>query len=357
MALKGQPNSDLETAKALGKTVFPGISDYLTAQRPPPETTPNAAGKLPSSDPYLGPAISEAADTAKMAMPSGSNMLNAILGIGSAAAADKMAARSPSSTPTDTASPAPPGMVSIRPKFTQEDDTRLKKLDEDIKKLTSDKQNAINSVGRSRISATAESYDSQIKDKQAEAQRMRNEMLNRQSDYDKATLPLVASKPDLVAKGRLGMMGLSGLTGVVNALSGKSLPKSLLYGGLEGGFGVLAPNLYDLQQPAGTPAKEAADKNLRFLSHPDEPGAWNWARDTLGPEAVGGATLGTIGHGVGSSLRGLGGAVTSGVRGLFNKSPPANVPTSLPPVKTGKIYQDANGRWRQNGSFVKAPNP
>ncbi len=371
MALKGQPqpSSGLEVAKALGKAAFPAISNYLTAERPPPATVPNAAGKLPSSDPYLGPAIGEASDTAMMAMPGGSNILKAILGVGTAAAADsnRVAARSPSSTPTDTAGP-PPGLVSMRPKFTQEDSSRLNQLDREIKDLTTTKQNAINSVGRSRIGPTAASYDTQIQSKQDEIKKMRDDMLNKQSEFDHSTLPLVASQPDLVSKGRLGMMGLSGLTGMVNALGGKGLPKSLAYGGLEGGFGVLAPTLYDLQQPQGTAAKDVADKNVGFMTHPTESGAWDWARNTLAPEAAGGAALGAIGHGVGSSIRGLGGAVSSGIRGLFGKTPSQSLPSSLPPEAPpilqarpgGKIWptdpkqinmmKDSTGRWREQGT-------
>ncbi len=371
--LKGQP--DLETAKALGKAAFPGISDYLTAQRSPPSMLPNSAGKMPSSDPYAGPAVGEASNAAMMAMPGGSNILKAILGIGTAGAADRVAARPPGNTPTDTAGtpPVASGPVSIRPKFTSDDSSRLLQLDKEIKDLTSAKQSAINSVGKSRIGPTAASYDTQIQSKQDEIKKMRDEMLNKQSDFDKATLPLVAAQPDLVAKGRLGMMGLSGLTGMVNALGGKGLGKSLAYGGLEGGFGVLAPTLYDLQQPQGTAAKDVADKNMGFITHPTEPGSWDWARNVLAPEAAGGAALGAIGHGVGSSIRGLGGAVSSGIRGLFGNTPSQSSPSPLPPAappslqarpggkvwptdpKQIKMVKDSRGRWYEQGTGHTVP--
>lgn len=218
--------------------------------------------------------------------------------------------------------------VNTRPSFTPEDTKRMQTLEGEIKELQKQQQKQLSESSSKRGGNILESFKPQISAKQGELDKMRSDMLERQSAYDKATLPISARDPDAMLKARYAGLGGSLASGTLAGMFAN--PKKYKWapwllsgalGALEGGAGVTVPSMIDLGQPEGTPAKEQAERNLSFFSDPSAPGAWNFARKTIAPEAGMGAVLGLIGHGIGHNVGTAGSAIGKGMRSLLKASP------------------------------------
>jgi hypothetical protein len=376
------PGAVAGAASLAGRVLAPNLTDLLTKPRPAPAPPiPNAAGKIPPQDgmdPRYVPAMR---DIGLLGAGGAAGRIAAPLAEGAVQAAGRF---TPSlAAPSDALKAITGGMAleptsasaaspSTRPSFTAEDTTRLGQLQKDIDNLTKQQKTEMSNVGPKKSDVIRQQYGDQITAKQAEIDRMRSGMAEQQSAYDKATLPIAARNPDALTASRAGALGGSAATGLLHGLSRGKGPwpwlGSAALGGLEGGFGVVAPQLMDLGLPQGTQAHEAAAKNLRFFSHPTEPGAWDYAQNVVAPEVGGGAVLGTIGHGVGHAIKGASGSLAQSL-GFGSKPPvPPQVPPSAlstpPPPSalpnpTGKwpsdpsqikMFQDKSGKWREEGT-------
>jgi hypothetical protein len=373
--------------RALLQTLVPGLYDYFTKPRSAPQITPNAAGKVPPADydPYFGPALQDvvnlgmmgagapelglaargmsAAESAapvlaqRQALRSLANMFPqpsvaaggaaggaAVVPLSSSAAdrtklasAPAMASVPPANNSGVTAPGLPtatPAGQNMRPTFKPDDLVRMTQLQSDIDALTKRRVAATKDLGPKGAAVQAQAFDNQIAAKQDEITKMRSDMLNAQSAYDLATQPIAIRNPEALAQARAVAMGAGVGTGFLHGLAHKSgmLPwlGSGILGGLEGSAGIIAPNLMDLGQPQGTPAREAAERNLAFVSNPTQPGSWDYARNVIAPEILGGAAAGTIGHGIGHGLASAGGAITQGIRSLFSGGPSLPAPPGAP---------------------------
>jgi hypothetical protein len=432
------PGQDLPAAglnsaaapRSLLQMLIPGLMNYFTQQAPPPQITPNAAGKVPDANynPNTAPALqdlsniamtaaapelgaglfgrgaAQAAESAPSYMPAAIQRIYDAIGLvppataltvgGAGAAGDKTRV---AATPTNAATPAAaslppaaaPGVSSpsvtgaaatMRPNFTPDDLAHMGQLQQDIDSLTKQRGKAIANIdGPKAKLATGAPFDAQIQAKQEEIASMRSSMQKSQKDFDWATQPIGVRNADALAQARGVAMGSSLGTGMLHGLVHRPgiMPwlTTAAAGGLEGSLGIVLPNLMDLGQPQGTPAHEAAEKNLRFISHPMEPGAWDYAQNVIAPEAAGGAGLGIAGHFMGHALSGGVGAIVNGMRSAVTPLPkvaPAPgtvaVPAPQPAVDgllTGKQWpssyrqidmaKDANGAWYERGTGHKVP--
>lgn len=377
------------------RALAPGLYDYLTKPAPPSnlEVPRGYVGKIPRN-PAVGAreaaALEDLRNLGMMAIPGGeleagtARALSAIREAGAGAVnaiappaygADNRTnvAAIPSSPSAELRPPAVPS-GSIRPAFTADDLARMNQLQTDITNLTARRVAATKDIGPKKAAIEGKVYDDQIQAKQDEITRMRADMLNRQSVFDMATQPIAVRNADAVAQARAAAMGLSGATGALHGLAHRPglrpWIQSGVLGGLEGSLGVIGPNLYDLGAPKGTPAREAAERNLAFLSHPLDPGAWEYAQNVIAPEFAGGAGIGTVGHYTGNAISSGAGAVVRGVRSLFGGGPSPTSPlsstqafptTAMPRLGVGggawpddprqiKMFKDAAGKYREQGT-------
>jgi len=336
--------------QGVAQTFAPGLYDYFTAERPPPALPPKGyVGKVQSADynPYAIPALRDATTIAGMAVPAGraealAEGVAPYIARGAQAARPVLRNLMEGSVGLGGAEGAvTPAYAGERPSLTTEDTARLGQLDKDIANLTRQKQIAISQVGRSRIGATAQSYDDQITAKQAEIDRVRSSLAQRQAEYDKAGRPLSQRDPEATSVMRYGGLGLGAMTGLAAGLKRVPAWHSALYGGIEGGLGAAAPTLIDLPMPKETEAGSTARANI----HSPE-----WYSDVVGPDALAGAAAGLGFHGTGHVI----GAP-------FGKRAGVSPDIILPPAASGarkwptdagsiKMVKDSAGRWREQGT-------
>jgi hypothetical protein len=336
--------------QGLAQTFAPGLYDYFTADRPPPALPPKGyVGKVQSADydPYAIPALRDATTIAGMAVPAGraealAEGVAPYIARGAQAARPVLRNLMEGSVGLGGAEGAiSPAYAGERPSLTTEDTARLGQLDKDIAALTRQKQTAISQVGRSRIGATAQSYDDQISAKQAEIDRVRSSLAQRQAEYDKAGRPLSQRDPEATSIMRYGGLGLGAMTGLAAGLKRVPAWHSALYGGIEGGLGAAAPTLIDLPMPKDTEAGSTARANI----HSPE-----WYSDVVGPDALAGAAAGLGFHGTGHVI----GAPFGRRAGV---SPDVILPPSVGGARKWptdassiKMVKDSAGRWREQGT-------
>ena len=335
--------------EGVAQTYTPGLHDYFTAQRPPPPLPPRGyVGKVQPSDydPYVLPALRDATTIAGAALPVGRAEALAE-GVAPYFARGASAARSTIKDLMQGAGAAgglggvEPAYAGERPALTSDDAARLSQLDRDIASLTRQKQAAIGLVGRSRIGATAQSYDEQIAAKQAEIDRVRGALAQRQAEYDKAGRPLSIRDPEATSIMRYGGLGLGAVTGLAAGLKRVPAWHSALYGGIEGGLGAAAPTLIDLPMPKDTEAGRTARANIHS---PD------WYTDVVGPDALAGVAAGLGFHGTGHVI-GAPFGKRAGVSPDVALPPATGAVRKWPTDATGiKMMKDSAGRWREQGT-------
>lgn len=377
------PSPGTQHAMTLARMLVPGLYNYFTQPVPPPQITPNAAGKVPPADynPNTGPALQDISNLAMTAVApearAGVAAGEAIPAITRAAAEHAGSLRSVYDAATNAVGLAggvgavtpSPAEAAGRPTVDPDEATQVDALKKEIAGLSAQRIKATKDLGPKGAAVQAATYDAQIAQRNSQIDRIMGQVAGRQNAYDqqqedyaKAGQPFSVREGDLVNKIRTGSLGASALTGLVRGAKRMGMAGSLLGGGVEGAAGVLFPSAVDITKPEDTEAYKTTQRNLF-----DNPSFWT---RTVAPDAVYGAILAGAGHGIGHAI----GAPIARTEARAAIPPAAPVPAALPAPASmpdfplaaqGKVWpsdyrqiqmaKDVNGNWYEQGTGHKVP--
>ncbi len=294
--------------RGLFRAFTPGLYNYFTADRPPPSTTPNAAGKVPSGDPYAGPALEEATGLGMMALPFGRAESLAVRG------AEAMGGRGAMRTLGDVGAGIPmPGGRGIaaagagaagaaslsdtaeafdalgpRPTIESDEQAQVDRLNKEISGLTAQRARATdpNKVGPKGAAIQGAPFDAQIGQRNTSIRAIMDQVASRQQAYDerladfaKKTAPFATRNPEANEALSAAPVASAASGAILGGFAGRKIApfkRAATYGaaglggGLEGLVGGYYPTYADLHMPEGSAAKtqaEAREGDPRFWEH------------------------------------------------------------------------------------------
>lgn len=387
-----QPGS--RASAAVVKAVLPGLYNYFTQDAPPPQITPNAAGKVPPADynPNTLPAMQDLANIGMAAIPGGALESLVPRGAGAVAsyapevaqaarrlygiAGDTAAATSPASI---AAAPAAAGDTrptlpdrGPRPSATAEEQAGLQQLQQQIAAANAARAKAMGkpgSIGPKAAALQAAPYDTQIAQENDQIKKINDQVAARQnaydaqaatdqSDYGKAlkdyeteTAPFALRHPTgneaLAAAPAASAASGSILGGLAGGKIGP-VKRAMTYGAaglggaLEGLIGGYYPTYADQRMPEGSAAKDQAIKNQA------DPSYW---LNTVAPEV--GMSAGTAMLGAKFGMLRPGAAKYAPNVASEAAALPAAVGKSAPAEGTvAKVFHSYRG---PDGRFAKRP--
>lgn len=218
-ALSGAQPDPAAAAQYLAHFAAPGITDYLTKQPPPSSMTPNAVGKVPSSNPYERGALVDTALLGASAAGLGAGAPAALRG---AAAVGRMLPESALDAMTvggaATAGVTPAGATTLGPKAAQKVEMQREQAQIEAQKA---KDAAALEQQQAQQKAALELQTKQQQFEQQQAQTKAAAEAQRQADIAKQNAPFREKYPTLTQALPLIGMGVAG--GVPYASRGASI--------------------------------------------------------------------------------------------------------------------------------------